>query len=75
MFERLTRCENILQTTANARTKVRQFRCLPLETNNQNWTLHKVGDTYSVSFGLRRGITKRVPLAVHPLRLQPLMVQ
>ena len=50
---------------ANARTKVRQFRCLPLETNNQNWTLHKVGDTYSVSFGLRRGIKKRVPLAVH----------
>jgi len=51
---------------ANARTKVKQFRSLPLETNNQNWTLHKVGDTYSVSFGLRRGITKRVPLVVHP---------
>lgn len=50
---------------ANARTKVKQFRCLPLETNNQNWTLHKVGDTYSVSFGLRRGIKKRVPLAIH----------
>jgi hypothetical protein len=28
---------------ANAGTKVKQFRCLPLETNNQNWTLHKVG--------------------------------
>ena len=41
---------------ANARTKVKQFRCLPLETNNQNWTLHKVGETYSVSFGLRRGL-------------------
>jgi putative transposase len=50
---------------ANARTKVKQFRCLPLETNNQNWTLHKVGTTYSVSFSLRRGIKKRVPLAVH----------
>src|SRR5207244_6977980 len=50
---------------ANARTQVKQFRCLPLETNNQNWTLHKVGQTYSVSFGLRRGIKKRVPLAVH----------
>jgi IS605 OrfB family transposase len=50
---------------ANARTKAKQFRCLPLETNNQNWTLHKVGDTYSVAFGLRRGIKKRVPLAVH----------
>ena len=50
---------------ANARTKVKQFRSLPLETNNQNWTLHKVGETYSVSFGLRRGRKKRVPLAVH----------
>jgi putative transposase len=50
---------------ANARTKVKQFQCLPLETNKQNWTLHKVGDTYSVTFGLHRGIKKRVPLAVH----------
>src|SRR5712691_11061807 len=56
---------------ANVRTKVKQFRCLPLETNNQNWTLHKVGGTYSVSFGLRRGIKKRVPLAVHHASHQP----
>jgi hypothetical protein len=48
---------------ANARTKVKQFQCLPLETNNQNWTLHKVGETFSVAFGLLRGIKKRVPLA------------
>jgi IS605 OrfB family transposase len=50
---------------ANARTKVKRFRCLPLETNNQNWTLHRVGDTFSVSFGLLRGIKKRIPLEVH----------
>jgi putative transposase len=56
---------------ANARTKVKQFQCLPLETNNQNWTLHKVGDTYSVAFGLVRGIKKRVPLEVHPAVHQP----
>jgi putative transposase len=49
---------------ANARTKVRQFRRLPLETNNQNWTLHRVGDTFSVSFGLLRGIKKLIPLEV-----------
>jgi ABC-type molybdate transport system substrate-binding protein len=36
-----------------------------LETNNQNWTLHKVGETYSVSFALLRGIKKRVPIEVH----------
>lgn len=48
---------------ANARTKVKQFQCLPLETNNQNWTLHKVGSTYSLGFGLLRGSKKRIPLA------------
>lgn len=51
---------------ANAKTKVKRFNCLPLETNNQNWTLHKVGETYSVSFGLLRGVKKRVPLEVSP---------
>jgi IS605 OrfB family transposase len=49
----------------NARTKAKRFRCLPLETNNQNWTLHRVGDTFSVSFNLLRGIKKRIPLEVH----------
>lgn len=50
---------------ANARTKVRRFKRLPLETNNQNWSLHRVGDTFSLGFGLLRGIKKRVPLEVH----------
>ena len=50
---------------ANARTKAKHFRRLPLETNNQNWTLHRVGDTSSVSFELLRGIQKRIPIEVH----------
>lgn len=50
---------------ANARTKVKTFKTLPLETNNQNWTLHKVGNTFSLGFGLLRGIKKRVPVEVH----------
>lgn len=50
---------------ANARTKVKRFRRLPLETNNQNWILHRVGDTFSIGFGILRGIKKRVPLEVH----------
>lgn len=50
---------------ANTRTKARRFRRLPLETNNQNWPLHKTGGTFSVSFGLRRGVKKRIPLEVH----------
>src|SRR5438034_1085124 len=50
---------------ARARTKVKRFRVMPLETNNQNWTLYKVGDTYSVGFNLLRGVKKRIPLQVY----------
>ncbi|MBK1673721.1 hypothetical protein CKO35_10445 [Ectothiorhodospira shaposhnikovii] len=50
---------------ANARTQVKCFKRLPLETNNQNWRLHRVGDTFSLGFGLVRGIKKRVPIEVH----------
>ena len=51
---------------AKANTNVKKFKNLPLETNNQNWTLHKVGNTYSVAFGLIRGVRKRIPLQVDP---------
>jgi IS605 OrfB family transposase len=50
---------------ARARTGVRRFRRLPLEVNNQNWNLHRAGVTFSVSFTLRRGRTRRIPLMVH----------
>lgn len=55
------------QTIRNARAKtgVNRFKVLPLETNNQNWTLHKVGETYSLGFGLQRGVKKRIPLEVY----------
>lgn len=49
----------------NKSKKVRVFKRLPLETNNQNWTLHRVGNTYSIGFGLLRGVKKRVPVEVH----------
>jgi len=57
----------------NAATKVKQFKVLPLETNNQNWSLHKVGTTYSLGFGLLRGIKKRVPLLIHQSKYQQLL--
>lgn len=50
---------------ANAAAKAKKFKSLPLEVNNQNWQLHKVGETYSLCFSLLRGRSKRVPLAVH----------
>ena len=55
------------QTIRNvhASKRAKTFRSLPLETNNQNWGLHKVGDTWSVSFNLIRGTRNRVPLEIH----------
>lgn len=57
----------------NAATNVKQFKVLPLETNNQNWSLHKVGETYSLGFGLLRGIKKRVPLEIHQSKYQEIL--
>lgn len=55
------------QTIRNVKAskKAKAFKSLPLETNNQNWSLHKVGETWSVSFNLIRGTRNRVPLSVH----------
>jgi IS605 OrfB family transposase len=50
---------------ANAETKVKEFKSLPLETNNQNWKLQKVGETFSVVFNLVRDRTKRIPVNIH----------
>jgi putative transposase len=58
---------------ARARTKVKRFRVMPLETNNQNWTLYKVGDIYSVGFNLLRGVNKRVPLEVYGVPSQDVL--
>ena len=57
----------------NAATKVKKFKRLPLETNKQNWSLHKVGNTYSVSFGLIRGRKKRIPLTIHQANHAPIL--
>jgi putative transposase len=57
----------INQTIRNtiAETKVKQFNSLPLEINNQGWSIHKVGSSYSISFSLTRGRSKRIPLEIH----------
>ncbi len=57
----------INQTIRNscAATKVKKFKCLPLEVNNQGWRIEKRGDTYSVAFSIIRGVKKRIPLAIH----------
>ncbi len=49
----------------NAATKVKRFRRLPLEVNNQGWKIVKTGETYSLSFSLYRGRKKRIPLIIH----------
>ena len=57
----------INQTIRNAcaSTKVKKFKCLPLEVNNQGWHIEKKGNTYSVAFSIVRGVKKRIPLAIH----------
>ncbi len=49
----------------NAATKVKYFKRLPLEINNQGWKIVKTGATYSLSFSLYRGRKKRIPLEIH----------
>lgn len=50
---------------ANARTKVKYFKRMWLETNNQSYELAKHGDFYTVSFNPYRGKKGRIPLSVH----------
>jgi IS605 OrfB family transposase len=49
----------------NAKTKVKHFKRVWLETNNQNFELSKQGKFYAVAFNLLRGRKGRIPLSVH----------
>lgn len=49
----------------NAKTKVKQFQRMWLETNNQNFEISKQGDFYTVAFNLLRGRKGRIPLQIH----------
>ncbi|NJM73238.1 MAG: IS200/IS605 family element transposase accessory protein TnpB [Scytonema sp. RU_4_4] len=62
----------IRHTTSDAGKKAKSFKQLPPEVNNQNWALHKVGTTYSVSFPTVKG-TKRVPIEVASKHWQPVL--
>jgi putative transposase len=49
----------------NAKTKVKNFKRLPLEVNNQGYAVQKSGDLFTVSFSLYRGRKGRIPLQIH----------
>ncbi|MDB9494922.1 transposase [Spirulina major CS-329] len=53
----------IRNTTSKTAKKVKRYRVMLPEANQQNWKVAKVGDTYSVSFPTIKGV-KRVPLTV-----------
>ncbi|MDJ0514868.1 MAG: transposase [Trichodesmium sp. MO_231.B1] len=57
----------INQTIRNtcAFTKVKKFKRLPLEVNNQGYNISRQGDLFTVSLSLYRGKKKRIPLTVH----------
>lgn len=64
--------QTIRHTTSNAGSKVKRYKTLPPEINKQNWSVHKVGDTYSLSFPTIKG-TKRVPVCVAYYHWQPIL--
>jgi len=49
----------------NAKTKVKQFKQMWLETNNQNYEISRSGNLFAVAFNLLRGRKGRIPLQVH----------
>ncbi|GET41045.1 transposase [Microseira wollei] len=49
----------------NAKTKVKHFKPMWLEVNNQGYEVLKSGEKYTVSFSLYRGRKGRIPLEVH----------
>ena len=57
----------INQTIRNchAKTKVKHFRTMWLEVNNQGYQVLKSGDLYTLSFSLYRGRKGRIPLRIH----------
>lgn len=57
----------------NAETKVKQFKSLALESNNQAYKLHKNGETYSVSFNITKDRKNRVPIKVHQAKHQSIL--
>ncbi|GET36898.1 hypothetical protein [Microseira wollei] len=42
--------QTIRHTTSGVGKKVKQYKSLPPEINKQNWSIHKVGETFSLSF-------------------------
>ncbi|MFB2976769.1 RNA-guided endonuclease TnpB family protein [Microseira sp. BLCC-F43] len=64
--------QTIRHTTSVVGKQVKQYKSLPPEINKQNWSLHKVGETYSLSFPTIKGI-KRVPVEVASRHWQPIL--
>lgn len=64
--------QTIRHTTSNTGKKVKKYKTLPPEINKQNWSIYKIGDTYSLSFPTIKG-TKRVPVDVAYHHWQPIL--
>jgi IS605 OrfB family transposase len=64
--------QTIRHTTSPTGRKTKQYKTLPVEVNNQNWKLSKVGDTYSISFPTFKS-DKRVPVTVASPYWQPIL--
>jgi putative transposase len=63
--------QTIRHTTSGTGKKVKEYKSLPPEINKQNWSIHKVGETFSLSFPTIKG-TRRVPVELASKHWQPI---
>lgn len=54
-----------LQVASGGFAKVKYFKQMWLEVNNQGFEISKLGNLYTVSFSLYRGRKGRIPLSIH----------
>ena len=64
--------QTIRHTTSGVGKRVKHHKSLPPEINKQNWSIHKVGETYSLSLPTIKG-TKRVPVEVSSKHWKPIL--
>ena len=64
--------QTIRHTTSPTGRKTKYYQVLPVEVNNQNWKLTKVGETYSISFPTLKGV-KRVPVTLTSVHWQSVL--
>lgn len=56
---------NQLIRNCNAKTRVKKFKKLPPEVNNQGFRIEKSGELFTIKFNTQRGRKRSLPLEIH----------